>query len=702
MAEREPSELDLRAAFDAYLEDAPTQVRPAELAHGFATTYPIRHSALGRWGFGQTPAFAWVLMLAALLLALVVGGLVAGGWRLNQANLDTVPRKALHPTGIQMIYDPMETYDRVIVDGEGTYWAGGPGRLVRFDPETGASVNRTVADDATFGGSIVAPAANGGVWVGSTTAGYRRFDGTALRESIASPGGSMLSWEDVDRPWSVAPDGSFWQASWSGVRHWDGLAWVALPDSPGATAGPAFGRGGASDIWVPGLEPFGGVTFTLHFDGQRWMSAVVEELASLVTASDGTPWLATGSGRYQRFDGRAWVDVAGPGFAASSLAAGADGSIWALSEDVSHVVVARYDGTRWTTWSLAEGRVVTFLDEDPGGLSVTPAGVFVRTTRGLMHLRGDRWEPAWLDARPGPGSVAAFAPVSRDATPTAFSDLSIGAAFAPASRDEAWVHGNGTLWHYAAGRWESVQVPEGAVPAGTGVSSVAAGSDGTVWVGGIGGVAALVDGAWRVVASTGAGVDMVDANGTAWTLDWGGLIAVSRDPGVPVRRLTYTCETYDQFAPAPDGSVYLAAESGLYRVDDDTCARVDVLGNERSYTGNELLGGPAGRLLADINDTTMLFDGTRWTTIHEGERSQDSPLYAFDHDGTLWQLRRDVPGASPEWFDGARWVAIDGSHPWRALSAVDSELIDSIQITPDGALWFTAHFGIGCIPVGSP
>jgi hypothetical protein len=37
MAERDPSELDLAAAFRAYLEDAPTQVRPTELAHQFAT-----------------------------------------------------------------------------------------------------------------------------------------------------------------------------------------------------------------------------------------------------------------------------------------------------------------------------------------------------------------------------------------------------------------------------------------------------------------------------------------------------------------------------------------------------------------------------------------------------------------------------------------------------------------------------------------
>ncbi len=81
MAERDPFELDLSAALRAYAEDAPTQVRPTELAHQFATAYPHGRTALPRWGFGRTPAMAWVLLLAGLLLALVVGSLAVGAWR---------------------------------------------------------------------------------------------------------------------------------------------------------------------------------------------------------------------------------------------------------------------------------------------------------------------------------------------------------------------------------------------------------------------------------------------------------------------------------------------------------------------------------------------------------------------------------------------------------------------------------------------
>jgi hypothetical protein len=78
MAERDRFELDLAAALRAYLEEAPTEVRPAELARQFAVAYPHRRPALGRWSFGLAPALLWLLLLAGLLMALVGGALIAG------------------------------------------------------------------------------------------------------------------------------------------------------------------------------------------------------------------------------------------------------------------------------------------------------------------------------------------------------------------------------------------------------------------------------------------------------------------------------------------------------------------------------------------------------------------------------------------------------------------------------------------------
>jgi hypothetical protein len=79
MAERDRFELDLAAALRAYAEDAPTQVRPTELARHFAAAYPHRRTGLGPWRFAAIPRLAWVLLLGAALLAALVGGALLVG-----------------------------------------------------------------------------------------------------------------------------------------------------------------------------------------------------------------------------------------------------------------------------------------------------------------------------------------------------------------------------------------------------------------------------------------------------------------------------------------------------------------------------------------------------------------------------------------------------------------------------------------------
>jgi len=78
MAERDRFELDLAAALRAYLEEAPTEVRPTELARHFATAYPHGTATFGSWRFAALPRLAWALLLAGLLAALVGGTLLVG------------------------------------------------------------------------------------------------------------------------------------------------------------------------------------------------------------------------------------------------------------------------------------------------------------------------------------------------------------------------------------------------------------------------------------------------------------------------------------------------------------------------------------------------------------------------------------------------------------------------------------------------
>ena len=79
MAERDPFVLDLAAALRAYLEEAPTEVRPTELARHFATAYPHGTTTFGPWRFAAIPRLAWVLLLGAALLVALVGGTLLVG-----------------------------------------------------------------------------------------------------------------------------------------------------------------------------------------------------------------------------------------------------------------------------------------------------------------------------------------------------------------------------------------------------------------------------------------------------------------------------------------------------------------------------------------------------------------------------------------------------------------------------------------------
>jgi anti-sigma factor RsiW len=98
MAERDRFELDVAAAFRAYLEDAPTQVRPAQLARHFAETYPHGRTAFAGWSPLAVRRVAWVLLLAAGLLAALAGGALFVGSQVDRwppAVVELSPDEAL-------------------------------------------------------------------------------------------------------------------------------------------------------------------------------------------------------------------------------------------------------------------------------------------------------------------------------------------------------------------------------------------------------------------------------------------------------------------------------------------------------------------------------------------------------------------------------------------------------------------------------
>jgi hypothetical protein len=94
MAEPDRFELDVAEALRAYAEDAPTQVGPTELARHFATVYPHRRTVFGPWRLTGGLRLASLLLLAAGLLAALVGGTVLVGSQLERRSSVVVPAVA--------------------------------------------------------------------------------------------------------------------------------------------------------------------------------------------------------------------------------------------------------------------------------------------------------------------------------------------------------------------------------------------------------------------------------------------------------------------------------------------------------------------------------------------------------------------------------------------------------------------------------
>jgi hypothetical protein len=99
MSELDPFETRFAVAYRRYLAEAPVRADPVAVARRVAAAAPRRQGLAGFRPFGLTPATAWVLLLlAALLLALVGGALVAGSWRKDRVVVD-VPQTPAALTG---------------------------------------------------------------------------------------------------------------------------------------------------------------------------------------------------------------------------------------------------------------------------------------------------------------------------------------------------------------------------------------------------------------------------------------------------------------------------------------------------------------------------------------------------------------------------------------------------------------------------
>jgi hypothetical protein len=236
---------------------------------------------------------------------------------------------------------------------------------------------------------------------------------------------------------AVAPDGTVWVATNSGVFSFDGVEWTRRFDDPAGSVGVD----GGGIVWIGGPQ---------------------RNVAQ-------SPWLA-------RWDGEAWVRVdptpqAAPEPSIISLAILSDGGIW-VSQSAGgwgFDLLMRYDGT-----TMEEVRIWDYLDHFPGvftEIAVAPNGDLLvgghqdgqdRQVR-VARFDGDEWtEWAAHDWPFFAESMGAF-------------DMAVGS--------------DGVLWFAFDGGLASVDGTEWTTQIeGPGVSAVDVAPDGTVWYAGPDGV----------------------------------------------------------------------------------------------------------------------------------------------------------------------------------------------------------------------
>lgn len=384
MAERDRFELDLAAFLRTYAEDAPTDVRPAELAHHFAEAYPHGRGVTARWSFRPSPALAWILLLAGLLLALVAGALHVGSRLLERAPMRTeeflsgMVTEEVEPGVVRVLHDgyrdlthPAEVCERVIVGDSDQIWrTTGCWRLFRlgqagewdYDPEV-----------VHLGWGQGFASLDGRLW-SLEAAGRSPRDPYYLRlfddgAWVADPRVGEASHGQIH----VEDDGTVWVLGTDGAIHWSGET--------------AARSSSWRDVWVPDRDRDMVTLLSVTDDGVAWFITEPQADGSIV---------------FLRFDGTDWEVVPGPeGFGAAPrhqvgiLSAGVspDGVLWTAGDSQSpHVSLARLDDEGWVVFTATSG--VQPWGGRPGGWG---------TTMDTLRVAPDG--SAWVDAS-GPRHLA--------------------------------------------------------------------------------------------------------------------------------------------------------------------------------------------------------------------------------------------------------------------------------------------------------
>jgi ligand-binding sensor domain-containing protein len=439
---------------------------------------------------------------------------------------------------------------------------------------------------------------------------------------------------------AFALDGSLWAATTGGAAHWD-LAddsYVQYTAADGLASNYVTGVAVAPDgcLW---FSTGSGVS---HFSGSTWTTYTAADglaagtpLAVAVTPG-GEVWVGATEG-VSRFDGRAWTSYL-PGTRAHQVAVAPDGAVWFANHGAGVNRYSPADDT-WTAYTQAGDlplRGVTALTVGPDGdvwAYENWEGVYRFDASASLSTGGSEWHKVQDQV----ALVCALA-VSSEGVPW------IGTCGSMHSRFGNLIHAQDDGWTEVEG-WHELGQPA--------IQALAFGSEETLAVGTEKGIAVRQNGAWRTLCG---GPTRNKVTAVAVTPDGAAWFGFGDD----------------QFSAAGGGVSRFADGEWQYFLGD---ANVRVLAV-----------APDGALWAGTGCGVQRYSGETWQTMAECDDLGVGNVldFAFGPSGEVWV----ATGMSLACYNASASLST-GGESWQVFE----KLVNSIAVTPDGALWASGWEG---------
>jgi diguanylate cyclase (GGDEF)-like protein len=451
-------------------------------------------------------------------------------------------------------------------DRAGHLWLATDAGLMEFDRSAGRVV-RTVPDHAQGARSVMLVDRAGNLWLRGRGGVARLRVGADSLDDLTTAAGLDLS---QDSETGLAEDGSGRMLTLhaEGIARWEGKAWRFFGKANGLGEIPstALMADRDGDVWYAqfghGLKKWQGYGEWEHWTtaeglGSQVVWGMVRDAAGRMVVADFERLNVSRTG-LTGFEGRKGPVPEGGG--ARAVAKSQDGSLWV---GAGRPALMRYGpgSERGEAFPLP-ARVFNLRAGAEGD-------VWVATVDGIFRavLTGGKWTIERVPA--GPGAHGMIYEIAQG------------------QHGEMWATGDNDLFHYAGGRWTSVDLKGTELVAGlSNVASAPELADGTVWVSGnFPGVVRLVVREGKVAdltrfskpklssdrvveigvdhrgwtwVSTDHGVSVFDGKGWRW---------MTREDGL----IWNDCDSYGFFAD-DDGSVWIGTSSGLSHLVDPVTA----------------------------------------------------------------------------------------------------------------------------------